>query len=153
MSPTGFFVIYETKPKVLEFVDTNEGARRKQIHVDRVVSETSDNELQLLCLDFILLPAMEFLSRRNKVLHKYRDKLVLIGQIVLVSQRKKAACLLVLDIFSEKITSMKVLTLPKKQSVSSCAYGPFDNGHIWLGLSDGALLAFDYPGLVRTETI
>jgi hypothetical protein len=48
---------------------------------------------------------------------------------------------------------MKILTVPSKQKVTSTAFGPFDNGHIWLGLSNGWLLAFDYPSLQRTETI
>ena len=62
---------------------------------------------------------------------------------------------MVLDMRAENpcIKEMKVLTLPHRQKVSSCNYGPFDNGHIWMGLSDGLLLAFDYPSLKRTETI
>ena len=31
------------------------------------------------------------------------------------------------------------------------AYGPFDNGHILLGLSDGWLLAYEFPSLERVD--
>lgn len=32
-------------------------------------------------------------------------------------------------------------------------FGPFDNGHVMVGLSDGYLLAFSYPKLERLESI
>jgi hypothetical protein len=32
-------------------------------------------------------------------------------------------------------------------------YGPYDNGHILVGLSDGKLVAFDYLTLERLETV
>ena len=39
-----------------------------------------------------------------------------------------------------------------KQTINCVAYGPFDNGHILLGLSDGWLLAYEYPSLERIES-
>jgi hypothetical protein len=32
-------------------------------------------------------------------------------------------------------------------------YGPYDNGHILLGLADGRLLAFDFITLERLESV
>lgn len=32
-------------------------------------------------------------------------------------------------------------------------YGPYDNGHILVGLSDGKLIAFDYLTLERLESV
>ena len=32
-------------------------------------------------------------------------------------------------------------------------YGPYDNGHIMVGLQDGKLLAFDFLTLERLETV
>lgn len=29
--------------------------------------------------------------------------------------------------------------------ISAINYGPYDNGHVLIGLSDGLLLAFSYP--------
>ena len=37
-------------------------------------------------------------------------------------------------------------------SINCVAYGPFDNGHILLGLSDGWLLAYEYPSLDRLDS-
>jgi len=39
-----------------------------------------------------------------------------------------------------------------KQIINCVSYGPFDNGHILLGLSDGWLLAYEYPSLERIES-
>mmetsp|Transcript_20939 Transcript_20939/g.15371 ORF Transcript_20939/g.15371 Transcript_20939/m.15371 type:complete len:102 (-) Transcript_20939:96-401(-) len=36
--------------------------------------------------------------------------------------------------------------------ISCMNYGPFDNGHILVGLESGCLLAFSYPSLERIET-
>ena len=46
---------------------------------------------------------------------------------------------------------MKVISHTGK--ILSTGFGPFDNGHIWLGLSDGKIIAFSYPGLEKTEEI
>ena len=37
--------------------------------------------------------------------------------------------------------------------ITAVNFGPFDNGHILLGLNDGRLLAFDYLTLDRLETV
>jgi len=37
-------------------------------------------------------------------------------------------------------------------AINCLAYGPFDNGHILLGLSDGWLLAYEYPSLERVDS-
>jgi len=52
---------------------------------------------------------------------------------------------MVVDMGEGKLVEMKVLTL--QATVLSVAFGPFDNGYLWLGLNDGSLIAFDYPGL------
>ena len=47
---------------------------------------------------------------------------------------------------------MKIQTFLDQQIINCVSYGPFDNGHILLGLSDGWLLAYEYPGLERIES-
>ena len=37
--------------------------------------------------------------------------------------------------------------------VTCVNYGPYDNGHILLGLSDGTLIAFDFITLERLESV
>ena len=37
--------------------------------------------------------------------------------------------------------------------VTCVNYGPYDNGHILVGLDDGQLLAFDYPSLDSLESV
>ena len=98
---------------------------------------------------------MEILARKDTALNSFcGKKVVLIGEVT-VGGRRRATCLVVVDIGKQPVCigEMKVLTLLNRQKVCSCNFGPFDNGHIWLGLSDGWLLAFDYPSLRRTESI
>jgi len=37
--------------------------------------------------------------------------------------------------------------------ITSLAYGPFDNGHVLVGLDNGELLAFDFHTLDRLEKV
>lgn len=48
---------------------------------------------------------------------------------------------------------LKILSFMEPHvSINCVAYGPFDNGHILLGLSDGWLLAYEYPSLDRLDS-
>ena len=62
-------------------------------------------------------------------------------------------CLLVFSLLKKEIEKLKLLSfIDARQEISSVAYGPFDNGHILVGLSDGWLLAYEYPSLQRIES-
>lgn len=37
--------------------------------------------------------------------------------------------------------------------ISCINYGPYDNGHILIGLKNGILLVFEYPSLERIESV
>ena len=50
------------------------------------------------------------------------------------------------------VEKLKILAfLAADESITCCAYGPFDNGHILLGTSTGWLLAYEYPSLERLD--
>ena len=59
---------------------------------------------------------------------------------------------MVVNLERTTIEKFKVLSFIDTQDINCVAYGPFDNGHILLGLSDGWLLAYEYPSLERIES-
>ena len=60
---------------------------------------------------------------------------------------------MVFNLESQEIEKLKILSFIDSRTTIDCvAYGPFDNGHILLGLSDGWLLAYEYPSLERVDS-
>ena len=59
---------------------------------------------------------------------------------------------MILNLASLEVEKLKVLSFIDSQDINCVSYGPFDNGHILLGLSDGWLLAYEYPSLERVES-
>ena len=59
---------------------------------------------------------------------------------------------MILNLANLEIEKLKVLSFIDSQDINCVSYGPFDNGHILLGLSDGWLLAYEYPSLERVES-
>lgn len=53
-------------------------------------------------------------------------------------QKNQAEMIKILDIDSE---------------ISCVNYGPYDNGHILLGLTNGTLIAFDFVTLEKLESV
>lgn len=48
---------------------------------------------------------------------------------------------------------IKIIDLAESVTITCINYGPYDNGHIMVGLSDGRLIAFDFLTLERLETL
>ena len=46
-----------------------------------------------------------------------------------------------------------IKVLDSSSIITAVNYGPYDNGHIMVGLADGSVLAFSYPKLERLVTI
>ena len=59
---------------------------------------------------------------------------------------------MILNLQSLEVEKLKVLSFIDSQDINCVSYGPFDNGHILLGLSDGWLLAYEYPSLEPVES-
>ena len=53
---------------------------------------------------------------------------------------------------TKDVEKLKILSFIDDQQINCVAYGPFDNGHILIGLSDGWVLAYEYPSLERVES-
>ena len=77
------------------------------------------------------------------------NKLVVIGTVIHHGELKK--CIMVLNLLKRELEKIKILSLLHNQTINCIQYGPYDNGHILLGLSDGWLLGFEYPTLSRIE--
>lgn len=57
---------------------------------------------------------------------------------------------MVFDYKKEDIEQIKVLEI-EGVSITALNFGPFDNGHIMIGLSNGEMMAFDLLTLERLE--
>jgi hypothetical protein len=75
------------------------------------------------------------------------QKLILLGKVNVNGDVKY--CLMVFNLNKAEIEHLKILSFIENQTINCMTYGPFDNGHILLGLSDGWLLAYSYPALER----
>ena len=116
----------------------------------------------LLCivieLLFVLIPVLKWTGRRNKILQSFgrahnvfdSPKVILVGRVMI--QRTPRKCIMVVNLERLTIDKFKVLSFIDTQEINCVSYGPFDNGHILLGLSDGWLLAYEYPSLERIES-
>ena len=58
---------------------------------------------------------------------------------------------MVYNLLSKQAEIIKILDIT--ETITALSYGPFDNGHIMVGLGNGELLAFDYLTLNRLEKI
>ena len=69
------------------------------------------------------------------------------------SEQQPLSCLMVFNLMTQEVEKLKVLAFMAADVAINCVeYGPFDNGHILLGLSDGWLLAYEYPSLERIDS-
>lgn len=76
------------------------------------------------------------------------SKIILAGEVK--HEGVKKPVIMIYDYKKEDIEQMKVLEL-ENVTISSLNFGPFDNGHIMIGLTNGELLAFDVLTLKRLE--
>ena len=78
--------------------------------------------------------------------------MVLVGQVLVGERNPPQKCIMVLNLQTKEIEKLKIMSFIENQTINCVQYGPFDNGHILLGLSDGWLLAYEYPSLERIES-
>lgn len=53
----------------------------------------------------------------------------------------------------EKSEAEMIKIIDVDSDVTSVNYGPFDNGHIMIGLENGFLMIYEYPNLERIESV
>ena len=58
---------------------------------------------------------------------------------------------MIFNLESKQAERIKILDV--ECNITSINYGPYDNGHILIGLENGSLLAFDYLTLERLESV
>ena len=57
-------------------------------------------------------------------------------------------------VYSLETTQAEIIKIIDVEASITCInYGPYDNGHVLVGLSDGRLIAFDYLTLERLESV
>lgn len=84
------------------------------------------------------------ITTRSEMSHKI-VKLLITGEIELNMEPfkgKKKNFLMVYNLEKGKIEKIKVLNMEAK--ITAINYGPYDNGHIMLGMSEGTLLTFEF---------
>jgi len=81
------------------------------------------------------------------------SKIVIFGKVSCGEDSELLSCMIVFNLVSKEVEKLKILSFMQPDvSITCVAYGPFDNGHILLGLSDGWLLAYEYPSLDRIDS-
>ena len=107
---------------------------------------------------------LRWTGRRNKLPKQFgksrtqydATKVIFVGKITQESAGRGPMiynCLMVFNLVKQEIEKLKVFAFMSPDLNINCIeYGPFDNGHILLGLSDGWLLAYEYPSLKRLDS-
>jgi len=106
-----------------------------------------DNNFILQSVTHLLVPQLKWSARQLLSQMKQANKLMLVGKCVHKFKEKSF-----LMIFNTKSGQAEVIKILDTHAQVTClSYGPFDNGHVLLGLEDGQLLAYDYPQLQLQE--
>jgi len=127
--------------------------------LQKLIYEKIASDIKLTSLDFVTIPVLKWTGRRSKLPQAFgktrqvfdSPKIVLVGQ-VLIQERMPRKCIMVFNLQTKEIEKLKIMSFIDEQTINCVSYGPFDNGHILLGLSDGWLLAYEYPSLERIES-
>ena len=139
------FLIYEHSP-YLDVLHVNGQLSRRYDLRDPFLAHPS---LQLLTLRFVQAPLLKW-SNRQSPLRTALSKLILAGTVLFKKEVRNF--LMVFSLESGDADLIKVVDDSGSQ-VTCLNYGPYDNGHILVGTSDGRLLAFDYLTLARLDTV
>ncbi len=76
-------------------------------------------------------------------------KIILTGEVLYKNLKKNF--IMVYSLESSQAEIIKIIEV--EADITCINYGPYDNGHILVGLSDGRLIAFDYLTLERLESV
>jgi hypothetical protein len=109
--------------------------------------EFKKNNMRLLKLKHVKMPVLNWSNRitnKPEMSHKV-VKILLTGEVELKMDPyigKICQFIMCFNLEKKKIEKLKILTGDAK--VSCINYGPYDNGHVMLGMSDGTLLTFEF---------
>ena len=151
------YLIYHAPATVVD-VFSLEGRQVANFDIKAIIHAKLSANITLTRLDLVLIPVLKWTGRRNKLLKAFgqfkkvfdANKLVLFGQVKI--EQTLSNCIMVFNLETQEIEKLKILSFMEHQTINCVSYGPFDNGHILLGLSDGWLLAYEYPSLDRIES-
>jgi WD40 repeat protein len=76
-------------------------------------------------------------------------KIVLTGEVLYKEMKRNF--IMIYSLESSQAEIIKIIDV--EAEITCINYGPYDNGHILVGLSDGRLIAFDYLTLERLESV
>jgi hypothetical protein len=115
------------------------------VNVENIFVNETDFVLE--SIDFVRIPMLKW-SARSNLTHLTKVKnLVVVGSCI--HKLKEKSFVMIFNMKDEKAELVKILDTHCE--VSAVAWGPFDNGHVLLGLADGQLLAYDFPSLQLVE--
>lgn len=136
------------------------GRRILRVDLAKIISENLSKSIKLKQLDHVLIPVLKWTGRRSKLPRSFGMyqsqfdvvKVVLVGKVT-VDEGELLNCLMIFNLESTEVEKLKILAFTEPHvQVNSITYGPFDSGHILLGMSDGWLLAYEYPSLERVDS-
>lgn len=112
-----------------------------------MVEEFKSHELKLIKFKHIKIPVLNWSNRlMNKPDMSNKIVKILMTGVVEVSgkggKNVKKEFIMCLNLEKRKIEKIKILNNDVK--ITCINYGPYDNGHVMLGLSDGVLLTFEF---------
>ncbi|CDW71649.1 UNKNOWN [Stylonychia lemnae] len=117
-----------------------------------------DHGLELVRLTFVQIPQLKW-STRQANLQGFGNssiaggetlkKIVLTGEVLYLKQRR--CFIMIFNLEENQAETIKIIDT--NAEISCINYGPYDNGHILVGLTDGKLIAFDYLTLERLESV
>lgn len=156
------YAIYK-HPATIFDVFCLKGRRILRVDIAKIIQEKLSKSIKLKKLDHVLIPVLRWSGRRNKLPRSFGNqrqqfdasKVILTGKVAHETKNgvELLSCIMVFNLLEMTVEKFKILAFMKSDVTVTCvAYGPFDNGHILLGLSDGWLLAYEFPSLERLDS-
>lgn len=146
-----YYAVYQEPNTYLDVIEVN-GIMNSRFNLEDCFDE---HGLQLMRITFIKVPALKWSTRvvningGSPLQSDAIKKLVVTGQVMY--QLKARNFIMVYNL--EKCQADIIKIIDSNKDITCLEYGPFDNGHVLVGLENGCILAFEYPSLERLETI
>jgi len=135
-----FIVLYHDEVKVDVF--KRDGLRLESYQIEEYFAR---NALRVRSLDHLKLPRLDWSDRYVDMVQQFKKvipkKFILSGSFSEIHKQEQSSFVMLFDRIHRGNSKVKVFK--PHHSIGCISYGPYDNGHILVGLAQGSIVAFD----------
>jgi hypothetical protein len=144
------FIVYEEAPFFDVF--SKIGVLLRRVNIQR--SFVAEN-VEISKVKFVKAPRLDWSDRMIDMVEQYNKKLI--KRVIAVGEctqnKTHKFFLSICDIPSEKVVVTKLINHRGEDEIRCIAYGPYDNGHIIMGMATGFLIVYDAVSLCKIHSL